>query len=237
MDRKKIFFLNQSAVVPRVLPFTLFVTFIGAEEFIRFTASRGCFEIPYYWFLYLYPLKAVAIGSLLFYYRKNYVEIEWRKLANFRALSISIAAGIMVFVLWINMTWPWAVIGSPFGFNPTAVENDFTRAILVIFRLAGASIVVPIMEELFWRSWLLRYIISSDFQTVPLGMFTYSSFIIGTVMFGLEHNLWLAGMIAGAVYTLLLYQSKSLAQCIVAHSLTNLLLGLYVLHTGKWEFW
>jgi CAAX prenyl protease-like protein len=93
------------------------------------------------------------------------------------------------------------------------------------------------MEELFWRSWLLRYIISQDFKSVEIGRFTLPSFLIGTVMFGLEHNLWLAGIMAGALYSLLLYRTKSLAQCIVAHAVTNLLLGIYVLQTGKWYFW
>ena len=93
------------------------------------------------------------------------------------------------------------------------------------------------MEEIFWRSFLIRYIISSDFEKIPIGRFTWSSFLISTVLFGLEHNLFLAGMMAGIAYNLLLYRTKSLAHCIFAHAVTNLLLGIYVLATGKWQFW
>jgi CAAX prenyl protease-like protein len=93
------------------------------------------------------------------------------------------------------------------------------------------------MEELFWRSFMIRYIIDKNFDTVRMGMFTWGSFLITVVLFGLEHNYVYAGLMAGVVYNLLLYRTRSLAQCILAHAITNLALALYVVVTGKWQFW
>jgi len=108
---------------------------------------------------------------------------------------------------------------------------------LVAIRIFGASIVVPIMEELFWRSFLIRYIIHSNFESVRLGTFTAGSFLFTVVLFGLEHNLWLAGMMAGVAYNALLYRTGRLWPCIIAHAFTNLALGIHVLMTGEWHWW
>jgi CAAX prenyl protease-like protein len=111
------------------------------------------------------------------------------------------------------------------------------RLVLTASRLFGAALVVPVMEELFWRSFLIRYIVNSDFTKVPVGLFSWGSFAITVVLFGLEHHYLIAGMMAGIAYNLLLYRSRSLAHCILAHGVTNLVLGWYVLQTGAWHFW
>jgi hypothetical protein len=187
--------------------------------------------------LYLYPVKTLVVASILYHYRKEYREILRQELADRKSASLAIGAGIIVFILWINMDWPFATFGTPSAYNPTLMSEKFTAVMLIIFRLAGAAIVVPIMEELFWRSFLLRYIIDPDFEKVAIGTFTWPSFAISSVLFGLEHNLWLAGIMAGLAYNILLYRTRSLMTCIVAHSTTNFLLGTYVLCCGAWEFW
>ena len=83
----------------------------------------------------------------------------------------------------------------------------------------------------------MRYIIRADFDKVPVGVFTVASFCISAVLFGMEHNLWLAGIMAGAVYNLILYKTRSITQCIVAHGVTNGVLGIWVLITHAWQFW
>jgi CAAX prenyl protease-like protein len=213
------------------------MAFIAIQEGAQYLASNGIVGIPDSWTLYLYPVKTIAVALLLIFYRNSYSEIICSDLAKNGRTLFAIITGIIVFILWINMDWPLATIGSSKGFDPTIVSENFTRYIIIGFRIVGASLIVPIMEELFWRSWLLRYIISPDYRSVEIGRFTLSSFLIGTVMFGMEHNLWLAGIMAGAIYSLLLYRTKSLAQCILAHGITNMLLGIYVLNTGKWHFW
>ena len=104
-------------------------------------------------------------------------------------------------------------------------------------RLAGAVLVVPVMEELFWRSFLLRYLINPDFKKVTLGTFSWFSFISVALLFGLEHHRWIQGIFAGFMYTALIINQKSLRGCVIAHGVTNLGLGLYVLATQNWMFW
>ncbi len=227
----------KSLSLPRIMPFAIFMGFIALEEALRWLTSKQLFVVSDLQLLYLYPIKILATIGCMLYFWKSYQEINWRDLARFRTLALSIATGIIVFILWINMDWPWATLGTPKGYNPTLLSDNFTRTFLLTSRIIGASLVVPVMEELFWRSWLLRYLIEPDISRVPLGSFTWISFSIGTVMFGLEHNLWLAGIMAGAAYSVLLYRSKSLATCILAHGITNAALAGYVLWSGEWGFW
>ncbi len=104
-------------------------------------------------------------------------------------------------------------------------------------RLTGATLLVPVAEELFWRGFILRWIVNPDFQKVPIGTFTWPSFVLTSLLFATEHNRWLVGLVAGIVYNLLVYRTRSLFACMVAHGVTNLALGVYVLNTGLWTFW
>jgi len=225
-------------VLYRCLPFALFMLFIGIEGFIRFLSDSGMINpLPQASLLYLYPIKTVCVGLLLIYFREQYNEIRFAELANFRHLFFSIAVGIVVFILWINMDWSFGIQKQTENFNPIILSDYLTRSTLIIFRIFGAAVVVPIMEELFWRSWLLRYLINNDFTQVPIGSFTWSSFLISIVLFGSEHNYILAGIMAGTAYSLLLYRTKSIIHCVTAHAVTNLSLGIYVVITQKWYFW
>jgi CAAX prenyl protease-like protein len=237
MLNTKNLFAPSEGSYPRIAPFALFMAFIAIQEGMQYIGKQGFFVIPEIFFLYLYPVKTVLVGLLLLCYRKSYTEITGNCLVNISNIIISIIAGIIVFILWINMDWSWATIGTPKGFDPSSISENITRYTLISARILGAAVVVPIMEEIFWRSWLLRYIISQHFQSVEIGRFTLPSFLIGTIMFGLEHNLWLAGIMAGTIYSLLLYRTKSITLCIVAHAVTNFLLGIYVIQTARWEFW
>jgi CAAX prenyl protease-like protein len=211
--------------------------FIGLEELARFL--KGCGIVSYSGgsqYL-LYPIKALAVGFTLLFFKSRYSEIRISDLSRQSHTALSVLAGILVFVLWIHMDWPFATFGKPAGYNPAIFEDRAIRTLFVASRLAGAILVVPVMEELFWRSFLIRYVMTPDFMKMPIGHFTWFSFILTTVLFGFEHNLWLAGMMAGVAYNLILYYTKSISQCIVAHAVTNLCLGLYVLNTGAWKFW
>ena len=172
---------------------------------------------------------------MLILYRRAYIELSGR--ASLTEILWSVIAGIIVFVLWINMDWSFATAGTVEGFNPYIHGSATLVWALIGIRLFGAAVVVPIFEELFWRSFIIRYIIDNDFLKVPLGKFTWASFIVTSIFFGIEHNLWLAGIVAGVVYTLLLYRTKKLLCPIISHGVTNLLLGIYVLQSGNWQFW
>jgi len=211
--------------------------FIGLDEFVRFLAGHGIFKLEATTLYYLYPVKALTVGFLLYLYREKYDELAFKDFVNISATLSATAVGLLVFALWINMTWTLGDSGVPQGFNPELLPDKTIRVVMTFFRIAGAVLVVPLMEELFWRSFLLRYIIDKNFNSVRLGTFTWASFLISSVMFGLEHNYVFAGIMAGIFYNLLLYKTRSLAQCVFAHAITNLALAIYVVTTGKWQFW
>ncbi|WP_432823023.1 CAAX prenyl protease-related protein [Trichloromonas sp.] len=228
MDKKSVL---------RILPFALFMGFIGIEEGVRFLRDHGLLSLTDRDLLFLYPIKAGLVGLVLILLAKSYDEIRLRDFARVGHTAISIISGLGIFLLWINMDWGFATLGDPQGFNPDAIADDGMRTFMVATRLAGAVLVVPVMEELFWRSFLLRYVIDSDFSKIDIGRFTWPSFLIITVLFGLEHNYYLAGMMAGAAFNALLYHTRSIAQCILSHAVANLALGIYVLQSGQWRFW
>ena len=218
----------------RIAPFALFMAFIGLDEGLRFLAGRGIFHLAESALYYLYPLKALAVAMLLYRYRREYSELSLRELKKLPVTCAVCMLGLLVFALWIRMDWTFAATGSPQGFNPTLLPGAGLQLFMTISRVAGAVLVVPLMEELFWRSFLMRYMVDADFDRVPLGSFSWLSFLVTVLLFGLEHHFILAGMMAGAIYSIILYKSRSLTQCVLAHGVTNLALALYVLVSGKW---
>jgi CAAX prenyl protease-like protein len=229
--------IKKNGALLRVLPFALFMAFIGLEQGLRFCIGKGVISLAPESLYYLYPVKACSVGLLLVLFRNSYPELRLRELRETGKFLVSFAAGVVVFLLWIRMDWSFATQGTTQGFNPSFFENTTVRGLMTITRLVGAVLVVPVMEELFWRSFLVRYIIDQEFAKVPIGRFTWPSFLTTAILFGLEHHLFLAGVMAGIVYNLLLYYTRSIALCIIAHAVTNLALGIYVLATGKWYFW
>ena len=220
----------------RILPFALFMFFIGVEEFVRYLQGEDILHVGDQLIYWIYPVKAALVGAVLICFRKHYREIRLGDLGRPIFTAASLLAGLAVFWLWIHMDWSFGTLGAPAGFDPNVFAGA-EKVGMTAARLAGAVLVVPVMEELFWRSFLIRYIISSDFSKVPVGTFSWASFLITVVLFGLEHHYFLAGMMAGAVFNLLLYMTRSISQCILAHAVANLALGIYVLQTGRWHFW
>lgn len=224
-------------MLSRTLPFVLFMMFIGIGEIATLLAQRGMLTLGPETLYYLYPVKTAAVACLLYHYRGYYRELCWRELANGRLTAAVVGIGLLTCVMWVLTDWTIAVSGPPQGFNPALLPAGAVRVLMTAVRVAGAALVVPLMEELFWRSFLLRYMVDPDFASVPIGRFTWLSFLSTSLLFGLEHHLILAGIIAGAIYNVILYKTRSLAQCVLAHAVTNLALAGYVLGTGDWYFW
>jgi uncharacterized protein len=210
---------------PYVFPFVLFLSITGLVNF--FPSSSHI----------LYITKTILVGSLLWFWRREYASDIAPKLTPAGYLLATVA-GLLVLVLWILPESFLPQIGKPSGFNPYSFGwPQQAVAGLIIIRLAGAALVVPIMEELFWRSFILRYAINPDFRAVRLGTYSLFSFVAVVLLFGLEHHRVIQGMLAGIIYTWLVISQKSLRGCIIAHSVTNLGLGIYVLWTENWIFW
>ena len=142
--------------------------------------------------------------------------------------------GVLVLIIWIVPEHYFFQVGEGATFTPYALGESHIAAIgLIGVRLLGSSLVVPVMEELFWRSFIMRYLINPDFRSVPMGAFTWFSFLGVAVLFGLEHNRVIVGIIAGLLYGLLLIRQKNLKGVIIAHAVTNLGLGIYIVVTGN----
>jgi CAAX prenyl protease-like protein len=107
----------------------------------------------------------------------------------------------------------------------------------IIFRVLGSVLTVPIAEELAFRGYLLRKLVATDFEKVAPGTFSWLSFVVSSVLFGLMHDNWLAGTLAGAGFAAALYQRGQVSDAIAAHITSNALIGLVVLAAGKWELW
>ena len=230
---------GRSKALPRILPFAVYMGFIAPVEgmlwLTKYFPSLADWSVEAN--LWLYPVKTVAVIGCLAYFWPRYKELKgWPYRTGVEDVALPIAVGVLVYLAWVRMDWPWATIGKVAGYDPLRV-GAVAGPILAAIRLLGAAVVVPVMEELFWRSFLIRYVISPNFESVPLGAFTIGSFFATMILFGLEHQLWLAGMLAGLVYNLLLYKTGRLWPCILAHGTTNLILGIHVLLTGEWQFW
>ena len=239
---------SSATIWPRVLPFGLYMTFLALESLLdsasAWVPSLAASRVL--WSLWLYPLKIVVVLGALLYGWGQYDELRDKLCASLREGVFTIGVGVVVYLAWMHMDWSWATLGQGAGYNPWQAGTS-AGALLAAVRLFGAAAVVPVMEELFWRSFLLRFVISlfpaekttvtPEFTSIPLGTFTPLSFVVTVVLFGSEHTLWLAGMMAGAIYNLLLYKTRRLWPCVLAHGVTNLLLGVHVLVTQEWQWW
>jgi len=158
----------------------------------------------------------------------------------------SIAVGIAVFCIWIgpdllihgyrsNILFSNSLFGVPHSSLPPAAQRS---SWVLAWRTARATLVVPIAEELFWRAYLMRAVIKNDFQSVPLGTYAPLAFFATALAFASEHGpYWDVGLITGLIYNLWMLKTKSVADCILMHGVTNGVLSAYVLATGNWQYW
>jgi hypothetical protein len=121
-------------------------------------------------------------------------------------------------------------------FEPVGSDSAL-RWDLIGVRMLGAVLVVPLVEELFWRSFVMRVLDRRDFVEQPPRLTSPFALIASSAVFALEHDLWLAGLIAGLAYGFLYRWTQNLWYPIAAHAFTNLLLAIWVVEGRRWEFW
>ncbi|MBC7686141.1 MAG: CAAX prenyl protease-related protein [Bdellovibrionales bacterium] len=212
----------------RSIPFLVYIFFIVVVDLL---GRLGFSDAQLRW---MYAVKIVAVSMTLLMLWRHYTELHhWRTSPIWTGIAVLV--GILVFVVWINFSSGWLLIGSPSGFDPrTGGRIDW---LMVAVRIGGAALVVPVMEELFWRSFLMRWIDAANFQSVVPAAVRLQSVIIASVLFGFEHNQWFAGILAGLAYSLLYMRQGSLWPAVLAHGVTNGLLGVWVVHFGQWTYW
>ena len=222
--------ISQSPVLARVVPFVVFVLITWLQDH---TGPSGR-----YW---CYVAKTIVVGWMLWQLRPALSEMRWEW------SWAAVVVGIAVFIMWVGLDdWlarlglkhpyhKWQLSGTPW--MPQAILGLGLGWALNCARLLGSTIVVPPLEELFFRSFFYRYIQRKDFWTVPFSYFAWGPFVITSVFFGLEHHEWLAGLLCGFAYQGLVCWKNRLGDAITAHAITNLLLALWVMGRGAWQFW
>ncbi|MGZ4999484.1 MAG: exosortase E/protease, VPEID-CTERM system [Methylomonas sp.] len=178
----------------------------------------------------LYPLRVVATGIVLCYFRKSYNSLGWKW--SWRAPAI----GTAVFLIWI-MLEPNIDNGKTTLTQGLAELTSEAAAVWLVFRALGSVIAVPLAEELAFRGYLIRKLIAKDFENIPLGQFSWLSFILTSVLFGLLHERWLAGTLAGMSYALAIYRRGQMGDAVIAHMTTNALIAIFILTQGRWSLW
>jgi CAAX prenyl protease-like protein len=220
----------------RILPFALFVGFVAASALLPppEPVQPGTFDSRW-----LYAARAVVVGIVLIVLWRRFAELRNQVRMNAADWVFALVSGAAVFVIWIYLDHGWMVIdgSAASGFDPRRHGSEGLHGPLTALRLLGLAIVVPIAEELFWRSFLMRWLEREDFLTVAPGSVGMRAFAITSVLFALEHSQWLAGLIAGAIYGWIYMRTGKLWVPIVAHAITNAMLGGWILATRDWRFW
>lgn len=229
--------LTESPLVARVAPFVVFVALTACQGSVGGEAGR-------YW---IYLAKTLVGAWLLWTVRQVVTEMRWK--ISWEAVVV----GLVVFVVWVGLDGIvptqqqlWVKLG--LSKAPTVIApqwNPFQEFgdgsvlawLFVAVRILGSTLVVPPLEEIFYRSFLYRWIAKPDFQSVPLGSFSGKSFAITALIFGLAHNEWLAGILCAAAYQGLVCWKGRLGDAMTAHAITNLLLGGWVVWKNAWHFW
>lgn len=179
----------------------------------------------------LYPVPVIVAGCVLFGYRNEYMRFDW-------ALSWSaVATGVIVFAFWVilaRLSAPVSSVGFEDGLHGLSRGGE---AFWISWRAIGAVLIVPMAEELAFRGYLVRKLISADFESIDLGRFTWFSFLLSSILFGVLHDRWFAGTLVGMAFAIALYRRGRISDAIIAHATSNALLTVFVLSTGSWSLW
>lgn len=219
----------------RSLPFALFILLLAIELSWNTLQPivHGLHSLDKRW---LYGIKSGLAALALIWLWAQFEELQHlpRRIGGW-VLAIAVGAGI--FLIWINLTQSWMLLGEMGkGFDPHQADGRMDW-LLAGIRLAGSALVVPIMEELFWRSFIMRWVDKSDFLSVDPREVSHRGLFVSSALFALEHTQWLAGFAAGFAYGWLYRKTGNIWLSIIAHAVTNAMLGLWVLYTGNWRFW
>jgi CAAX prenyl protease-like protein len=221
---------GQRKLAAFVLPMAVFIGLLFLARILPSVGNGFWLASSEYW---VYPVQTFICGGLVIWFWREY------QLRPPTRILFTSAVGLLVFVCWIA---PQQFLGAAprvIGFNPDVFTAQPAYWSTVTIRFVRLVLVVPLVEEIFWRGFLLRYLIGEKFHRVPFGTFSWLSFVVVTIGFGFSHSPVdrIAALITGALYNCVAYRTKSLASCVLAHAVTNLLLGLWIMKTRQWGFW
>jgi CAAX prenyl protease-like protein len=213
--------LSGSPMAVRVMPFVIFVLL---------TAGQGQFgAASAHWF---YLAKTIIGIWLVWEMRPLVAEMRW-------AFSLeAVVVGVGIFVLWVGLDpyYPHLLKAGGTG-NPGELFDPALAWLFISAHVLGMTLIVPPLEEVFYRSFVYRYIANQNFLSVPMNRFLPLPFFATAIGFGLAHNEWLAGIFCGMAYQWLVIRKNRLGDAMTAHAITNFLLGVWIVWRGAWHFW
>jgi CAAX prenyl protease-like protein len=220
------------AAVVRSAPFAVFIALLALRGL---APADGAWGFDPRW---LHPLSTALAAALLVVWRREFGELALQTLPSWRQAAVAAAVGAAVFVVWIRLDEPWMRLGDGVAaFRPVDSATGELMWPLAMARWAGAVLVVPLIEELFWRSFLMRWLQTPNFEALPPLRIGLRAIVLATFLFMLSHTLWLAAIVAGLAYALLYVRTGSLWAAVIAHAVTNAALGGWVIASGNWAFW
>jgi len=220
--------LSRSALV-RIAPFVAFMLLLAVRGAL---AESDAFDPRW-----LYGAGVLLTGGMLLWFRHDYGELTRQNWPTAGEAALAVAVGAVVCWLWVLLDAPWMQIGpATAGFTPLDAQGQPIWPLIAV-RWVGAALVVPVMEELFWRSFLMRWIENATFEGVDPRRVGFKAIVLSTFVFMLAHTLWLAAIVAGLAYAWLYRRTGKLWVPVIAHAVTNGALGIWVVMTGNWVFW
>ena len=187
-----------------------------------------------YWF---YIVKTFIAAWMVWEVWPLVQEMRWK--ISWEAVVI----GVAIFAIWIGLDGYYprlSKLGE--GTNPFKEFGDGspTAWFYIVVHITGMTLVVPPVEEVFYRSLVYRYLVKVKFLEMPLGQFHGLSFVVTSVIFGVMHpQWWVAGIICGLAYQWLVVRKNRLGEAMTAHAITNFMLGVWIVWRGgeAWTFW
>lgn len=222
---------SKKQLIAFTLPMAVFLGLLALAAGLKKMGGGFWLASPEYW---VYPAQTLICGGLLLWFWRTY---QFRAPAK---IFLTSGIGLLVFVIWIAPQQLFGIAPRLAGFDPNVFSSQPALSWLtILFRFLRLVVVVPLVEEIFWRGFLLRYLIDEKFVRVPVGAFSWVSFTVVTLGFGFAHSSadWVAALITGALYNFVAYRTRSLASCVLAHAVTNLCLGIWIMNTRQWGFW
>lgn len=218
---------------PYVTPMLAYILLSQAEAFIPEDRQER-------WYPIAYAIKAAIVAVIMV----TISRAAWGDLRKMPAIGGWVAAvvlGLIVTGVWVGIDGMYPALpfmgGSREGYDPGVLEPGARWAFIAV-RMVGLVVLVPVFEELFWRSFLMRVVIDpDDFRKVPIGVVTPLAVAITSAGFMLVHPEWLPALLTGLAWAGLLAMTRSVTACVVSHAVANLALGIYVLATGNYQFW
>jgi uncharacterized protein len=218
--------LEMSPIRARVLPYVIIVAL---------TTLQDSFHGPLRYWLYL--VKMVVGAWCVWEMRSLVPEIRWA--VSWEAVVV----GVLVCVMWVGLDPYYAKSellfqkGEPWNPLEQFGKGSAMGLFFIAVRTIGSALVVPPLEEAFFRSFLYRYLVRTDFLGMPFNRLHWLSLIVTSALFGAVHYQWLAGFLCGLSYQWLVIRKNRLGDAMTAHAITNFLLGIYIYYKGAWQFW